>query len=159
MITFESFSQSDTEDFGRKMGQTAICGEVYALIGGLAAGKTALARGFARGLEIDGSINITSPTFGIVNEYSGRLPMYHFDVYRIKHIQEMEDTGYEEYFWGGGVCLVEWADIIEELLPDDAIFVRFERYADYGENYRRISVYTNRHPGLEPGSHMGGNEE
>jgi tRNA threonylcarbamoyladenosine biosynthesis protein TsaE len=140
MIIFESFSQSDTEDFGRKMGQAATRGEVYALIGGLAAGKTAFARGFARGLDIDERIDITSPTFGIVNEYAGRLPMHHFDVYRIKHIQEMEDTGYEEYFWGGGVCLVEWADIIEELLPDDAIFVRFQRQDDKGEDYREITI-------------------
>ena len=138
MTIFESFSQSDTEEFGRKMGQAAAQGEVYALIGGLAAGKTAFARGFARGLAIEA--DITSPTFGIVNEYTGRLPLYHFDVYRINHIREMEDTGYEEYFWGGGISLVEWADIIEELLPDDAIFVRFERLADHGENYRRIEV-------------------
>lgn len=122
------------------MGQAATRGEVYALIGGLAAGKTAFARGFARGLDIDERIDITSPTFGIVNEYAGRLPMHHFDVYRIKHIQEMEDTGYEEYFWGGGVCLVEWADIIEELLPDDAIFVRFQRQDDKGEDYREITI-------------------
>jgi len=138
MTIFESYSQSDTEEFGREMGQAAMCGEVYALIGDLAAGKTAFARGFARGLGIDA--DITSPTFGIVNEYAGRLPMYHFDVYRIEHIQEMEDTGYEEYFWGNGVSLVEWADIIEELLPRDAVFVRFDRSLERGDNYRKINV-------------------
>jgi len=138
MTIFESFSQTDTEECGRKMAQAARAGEVYALIGELAAGKTAFARGFARGLGIDA--DITSPTFGIVNEYSGILPLYHFDVYRIRHIQEMEDTGYEEYFWGNGVSLVEWADIIEELLPEGAVFVRFERDAGRGEGYRRIEV-------------------
>ena len=137
-IIFESFSQSETEDFGRKMGQAAVGGEVYALVGQLAAGKTAFARGFARGLGIEA--DITSPTFGIVNEYSGRLPLYHFDVYRINHIQEMEDTGYEEYFWGDGISLVEWADIIEELLPTDVIFVRFEKSADHGDNFRRLEL-------------------
>ncbi|MDR2183660.1 MAG: tRNA (adenosine(37)-N6)-threonylcarbamoyltransferase complex ATPase subunit type 1 TsaE [Clostridiales bacterium] len=139
MTIFESFSQSDTEELGRKMGRAATGGEVYALVGGLAAGKTAFARGFARGLGIDA--DITSPTFGIVNEYRhGSLPLYHFDVYRIKHIQEMEDTGYEDYFWGGGISLVEWADIIRELLPPSAVFVRFECDIDRGEDYRRIEV-------------------
>ena len=156
MIIFESFSQSDTEIFGRKTGQAAARGEVYALIGDLAAGKTAFARGFARGLGVDASVDITSPTFGIVNEYVGRLPMYHFDVYRIKHIQEMEDTGYEDYFWGNGVCLVEWADIIEELLPDDAIFVLFERCAKCGDSYRKIAVNNSRRPG--PGSSLTGGD-
>ena len=145
MMIFESFSQENTEDFGRKMGLAATAGEVYALIGDLAAGKTAFARGFARGLGIED--DITSPTFGIVNEYAdfGRLPLYHFDVYRIKQVQEMEDTGYEEYFWGDGVSLVEWADIIEELLPRDAIFVYFERNAAHGENFRKIMVRRGRH--------------
>ena len=138
MTIFESFSQLDTENFGQQMGQAATRGEVYALIGDLAAGKTAFARGFARGLGVDA--DITSPTFGIVNEYSGMLPLYHFDVYRIKHIQEMEDTGYDEYFWGDGVSLVEWADIIEELLPDDSVFVHFERLAGHDNDYRRITV-------------------
>ena len=122
------------------MGQAAMPGEVYALIGDLAAGKTVFARGFARGLGVDESVDITSPTFGIVNEYIGRLPLYHFDVYRIKHIQEMEDTGYEEYFWGNGVSLVEWADIIKELLPVDVVFVRFERIFGHNDNYRKIVV-------------------
>ena len=128
----------DTEGFGRKMGQAAEAGQVYALVGNLAAGKTAFARGFARGLGIEA--DITSPTFGIVNEYNGRLPLYHFDVYRINHIQEMEDTGYEEYFWGHGVTLVEWADIIEELLPREVIFVRFERDVIRGEDFRQITI-------------------
>jgi len=138
MMIFESFSQNDTEDFGRKAALEAKSGKVYALIGDLAAGKTAFARGFARGLGIEA--DITSPTFSIVNEYSGRLPLFHFDVYRIKHVQEMEDTGYEEYFWGSGVSLVEWADIIEELLPQDAIFVRFEKDADKDDNFRKITI-------------------
>jgi len=138
MIIYESFSQKSTEEYGREMARAAMAGQIYALIGDLAAGKTAFARGFARGLGIEA--DITSPTFGIVNEYRGRLPLYHFDVYSIKHIQEMEDTGYEEYFWGDGVSLVEWADIIEQILPTDVIYVNFERDTSLGENYRRIKV-------------------
>jgi len=138
MMIFESFSQTNTENFGREMALAAKSGEIYALIGDLAAGKTAFSRGFARGLGIES--DITSPTFGIVNEYSGRLSLYHFDVYRIKHVQEMEDTGYEEYFWGSGVSLVEWADIIEEILPQNAILVCFERDANKGDDFRRITI-------------------
>jgi len=140
MTIFESFSQKETENFGCKMGQSSKRGEVYALIGDLAAGKTAFARGFARGLGVDANVDITSPTFGILNEYYGRLPLYHFDVYRIEHVDEMYDTGYEEYFWGEGVSLVEWADTIEELLPDESIIIHFTRCADKGDSFRQIEV-------------------
>jgi len=138
MTIYNSFSQENTESLGDKMAQRAAVGAVYALIGDLAAGKTAFARGFARGLGVDAEI--TSPTFGILNEYRGRLPLYHFDVYRICHAQEMEDTGYEEYFYGDGVCLVEWADLIEELLPRGVIYVHFEKDDGQSENFRRITV-------------------
>ncbi|MCL2397661.1 MAG: tRNA (adenosine(37)-N6)-threonylcarbamoyltransferase complex ATPase subunit type 1 TsaE [Defluviitaleaceae bacterium] len=135
-MIFESFSQADTEAFGRQIGLKATAGRVYCLIGQLGAGKTAFARGFARGLGI--TADITSPTFSIINEYTGQLPLYHFDVYRIKHVSEMEDTGYEEYFYGNGVTLVEWADMVEELWPPDAVIVRIERDSTNGEGFRRI---------------------
>ena len=143
MTLFESYSQKSTEELGRMMGLTALPGDVFALIGDLAAGKTAFARGFARGLGVDDDIDIVSPTFGIVNEYNqGRLPLYHFDVYRIQHIQEMEDTGYQEYFFGQGVTLIEWADMIEEILPKGTVYVNIARSRVHGEEYRRIEVTT-----------------
>jgi len=137
-MIFESFSQDNTEEFGRKMGQAATAGEVYCLIGDLGAGKTAFARGFARGLGV--LDDITSPTFAIVNEYSGRLALSHFDVYRINDVTEMEDTGYEDYFYGDGVTLVEWADMVEELWPPGAVVVRIERDAAGDDDFRRIVV-------------------
>ncbi|MCL2753413.1 MAG: tRNA (adenosine(37)-N6)-threonylcarbamoyltransferase complex ATPase subunit type 1 TsaE [Defluviitaleaceae bacterium] len=135
-MIFDSFSQKDTEEFAAELGKKAVTGDFFALIGSLGAGKTAFARGFARGMGIDA--HITSPTFTIVNEYRGALlPLYHFDVYRIANADEMYDTGYEEYFYAGGVCLVEWADMIEEILPPNAIIVRIEQIS---ENGRRITI-------------------
>ena len=137
-MIFESFGQEDTEMFGHNLGEQAVAGQVYCLVGDLGAGKTAFVRGFARGLGIDD--HITSPTFSIVNEYAGRMSLYHFDVYRIEHVADMEDTGYEEYFYGNGVTLVEWADMIEELLPTDGVVVHIDRDATRGEDFRRIVV-------------------
>jgi len=137
-MTFESNSQAQTEQFGREIGQGARCGEVYCLIGELGAGKTAFARGFARGMGIDD--DITSPTFAIVNQYIGRLELFHFDVYRIEDIAEMEDTGYEDCFYGDGVTLVEWADMVRQLWPQGAVVVRIERDAAFGDDFRRIVV-------------------
>ena len=139
-MTFESFSQTDTEDIGRRLAAAAKAGEVYCLIGELGAGKTAFARGFARGLAV--REDVTSPTFAIVNEYIGSLPFYHFDVYRINDPAEMEDTGYEDYFYGGGVTLVEWADMIQELWPKGAVVVRIEKSARLGADFRRIVIDT-----------------
>jgi len=137
-MIYESFSQQDTENIGYKISQGALAGQVYCLIGELGAGKTAFARGFAKGLGI--SENITSPTFSIVNEYIGRLRLFHFDVYRIKNVQEMEDAGYEEYFYGSGVTLVEWADMIEEIWPKDTVIICIERDAVQSDDFRRITV-------------------
>ena len=137
-MTFESNSQTETEDFAAGLAAVAKTGEVYCLIGDLGAGKTAFARGFARGLGIN--THITSPTFAIVNEYKGRLPLYHFDVYRINNPAEMEDTGYEDYFYGDGVALVEWADLIQDLWPEGAAIVRLSRDEARGDNFRRIFV-------------------
>lgn len=135
MVT-ESFSARQTEEIAYKIGKMAKAGDVVCLNGELGAGKTVFAKGFAKGLEI--SNDITSPTFSIINEYSGRLPLYHFDTYRIKSVREMEDTGYEEYFYDNGVCLIEWADIIRELLPENAVFITIAKDLKKGENYRMI---------------------
>ena len=117
-----------TKEFGRTLGAEAQAGSVIALIGDLGTGKTTLTKAIAEGLGVKDVI--TSPTFNIVKQYeSGRLPLYHFDVYRIGDIDEMYELGYEEYFYGNGVCVIEWADIIEELIPQDAVIIEIE----YGE--------------------------
>lgn len=121
-------NEYETKDFGRKLGAEARAGSVIALIGDLGTGKTTLTKAIAEGLGVKDVI--TSPTFNIVKQYeSGRLPLYHFDVYRIGDIDEMYELGYEEYFYGNGVCVIEWADIIEELIPQDAVTIEIE----YGE--------------------------
>lgn len=121
--------EQEARTFGRGLAKKLKPGDVIALIGDLGTGKTTLTKAIAQGLGI--TEMITSPTFTIVQEYSsGRLPLYHFDVYRIKDLEEMYELGYEEYFFGQGVCVVEWADQIEELIPEDSIVIRIE----YGEN-------------------------
>ena len=121
-------SEQETIEYGKRLGQQAAPGQILALTGDLGAGKTTLTKSIAAGLGI--SEMITSPTFTIVKEYhSGRLPLYHFDVYRIGDIDEMYELGYEEYFFGSGVCVVEWADLIEELIPEEAMWISIE----YGE--------------------------
>lgn len=121
-------NQQETEEFGMELGRSAQPGTVIALIGDLGTGKTTMTKSIARGLGVDDVI--TSPTFNIVKEYeSGRLPLYHFDVYRIGDIDEMYELGYEEYFYGRGVSVIEWADLIEDILPEDAMIIRIE----YGE--------------------------
>ena len=135
----ESTSPAQTEALGEKLGQAARAGEIYCLCGDLGVGKTVFTKGFAKGLGVEDVI--TSPTFTIVNEYQGRLPFYHFDVYRISCEEEMDDIGYEEYFFGDGVCLIEWAELIAGLLPPDAVQIRIEKdYAGGDEDYRRITI-------------------
>ena len=113
-------SEQEVEAYGVRLGREARPGQVIALTGDLGAGKTTLTKAIARGLGI--SETVTSPTFTIVKEYrSGRLPLFHFDVYRIGDVEEMYELGYEEYFFGDGVCVIEWADLIEELIPEDAL--------------------------------------
>ena len=112
---------------------------IFCLDGDLGAGKTVFAQGFACGLGISEPVN--SPTFTIVQVYDeGRLPLYHFDVYRIGDISEMDEAGYEDYFFGEGVCLIEWASVIEELIPENAVWIRMERDAQKGFDYRKITV-------------------
>ena len=129
-------NEQEVMEYGFRLGRNAAPGQVIALTGDLGAGKTTLTKAIAKGLGI-GEV-ITSPTFTIVKEYrSGRLPLFHFDVYRIGDIDEMYELGYEEYFFGDGVCVVEWADLIEELIPEDALRISIA----YGEKEEE-RIYT-----------------
>ena len=139
MERIESRSANDTFAFGRKLGEAAVPGQIYCLDGDLGVGKTVLTQGFAAGLGI--TEPVSSPTFTIIQVYEeGRLPFYHFDVYRISDPDEMDEIGYEDCFFGEGVCLVEWAKLIEELLPDNAIRIRIEKDLSQGFDYRLITV-------------------
>lgn len=136
-MIFESNSAEDTFAFGQKLGREAVPGEIICLDGDLGVGKTVFTQGFAAGLGIDDYVN--SPTFNIVKEYEGgRLPLYHFDVYRIGDPSEMEEIGYEDYFYGQGVSIIEWPGQIEELLPKEARWVRIRKDLAKGFDYRRI---------------------
>ena len=130
--------ETETKKFATDVAQTLKKGDVIALVGDLGTGKTTLSKYIAEALGI--TEIITSPTFTIVQEYhSGRLPLYHFDVYRVDDIEEMYRIGYEEYFYGEGVCIVEWADIVEEIIPEDAKVIFIEYGEDEGERlYKRI---------------------
>lgn len=135
----ETNSPEETFEVGRKLGQTARPGEIYMLNGDLGVGKTVFTQGVAAGLGITEHIN--SPTFTIVQVYeSGRLPFYHFDVYRIGDIEEMDEIGYEDYFFGNGLCIVEWAERIKELIPADAKQITIEKNLEKGFDYRRILI-------------------
>lgn len=135
----ESFSPEETYALGKSLGEAAKAGDVFCLNGDLGVGKTVFTQGFANGLEIMEPVN--SPTFTIVQQYDdGRLPLYHFDVYRIGDISEMDEIGYEDCFYGEGVCLIEWSNLIEEILPDRVIRVTIEKDLQKGFDYRKITV-------------------
>lgn len=135
----ETFSPEETFELGKTIGEQAKPGEIYTLTGDLGVGKTVFAQGLARGLGI--TEPISSPTFTIVQIYeAGRLPFCHFDVYRIGDVEEMEEIGYEDYFYGEGVCLIEWADLIKEILPEEAVPIRIEKDLEKGFDYRRITI-------------------
>ncbi|ESL01900.1 hydrolase, P-loop family [Catonella morbi ATCC 51271] len=139
MTVYDSFSEEMTFEIGKKLGEKADKGEIICLEGDLGVGKTVFTKGFAEGLNIEE--NIDSPTFTIVQEYTeGRLPLYHFDVYRIGDISEMDEIGFEDYFFGEGVCLIEWASRIEELIPESAIHIIIEKDMSKGFEYRRVVV-------------------
>lgn len=141
-MKYESYTEGDTYRLGKQMGENAQKGQIFCLSGDLGVGKTVFTKGFAVGLGI--TEPISSPTFTIVQEYEqGELPLYHFDVYRIEDIEEMEEIGYEDYFYGNGVCLIEWAVRIKELLPEDYIQITIEKDLDKGFDYRMISVGEN----------------
>lgn len=135
----ETMSAEETFEIGRKIGEQAKPGQIYTLVGDLGVGKTVFTQGVARGLGI--TEPISSPTFTIIQEYdTGRLPFYHFDVYRIGDIEEMEEIGYDDYFFGEGICLIEWANLIEEIMPKEVIAVTIEKDLDKGFDYRRIGL-------------------
>lgn len=138
-MIFESFCEADTFELGVKIGQEAKPGDVYTLIGDLGVGKTALTKGVAKGLEI--TEPISSPTFTIVQVYDeGRIPFYHFDVYRIGDVEEMDEIGYEDYFYGDGITFIEWANLIEEILPSSYRQIVIEKDLEKGFDYRRITI-------------------
>lgn len=136
---YESFSPEETFALGRKMGEKAQPGMVFTLIGDLGAGKTVFTQGMAAGLGITESVN--SPTFTIMQVYEeGRCPFYHFDVYRIGDVSEMDEIGYEDCFYGEGVCLIEWANLIEEILPEQYTRITICKDMEKGFDYRKIKL-------------------
>ena len=138
-MIIETNSASETLALGEKLGKAAKPGQIYTLNGDLGVGKTVLTQGFAKGLGITEAVN--SPTFTIIQEYTeGRLPFYHFDVYRIGDIEEMEEIGYEDYISGEGVSLIEWSNLIEEILPEQIIEITIEKNLEKGFDYRKITV-------------------
>ena len=135
----ESWSPKETFEIGVRLGQQAQAGQVYTLTGDLGVGKTVFTQGFARGLGIEEPVN--SPTFTILQVYEGgRLPLYHFDVYRIGDVEEMEEIGLEDYIMGDGVSLIEWADLIEEILPEKRRSILIEKDLEKGFDYRKVTV-------------------
>lgn len=138
-IVFESWKAEDTFAYGEQCGQKARKGQIYCLYGDLGVGKTVFTQGFARGLGICEPVN--SPTFTIISEYyDGRLPLYHFDVYRISDPEEMFEIGFDDYLEGEGVTFIEWANLIEELLPENCTCITIEKDLEKGFDYRRITV-------------------
>ena len=137
-MLLESYSIEETKNIAYKIAKKAVKGDIFCLEGELGAGKTSFSQGFAKGLGINDYI--TSPTFTIMNIYESNIPLYHFDVYRIEDIDEMYEIGYEEYFFGDGICLVEWSNLIEELIPNKAIKIIITKDLEKGEDYRRIEV-------------------
>ena len=138
-VIIETKNPEETFALGQEIGRNAKPGQVYTLTGDLGVGKTVFTQGVAAGLGITEPVN--SPTFTIVQVYEeGRLPFYHFDVYRIGDIEEMEEIGYDDYFFGGGICLIEWAELIEEILPEDRISITIEKDFSKGFDYRRITI-------------------
>lgn len=135
----ESLREQDTYDLGKKLGENYKPGDIILLNGDLGVGKTVFTKGFGKGLGIEEPIS--SPTFTIMQIYEqGRLPLYHFDVYRIADPEEMDEIGYEDYFFGKGVCLIEWASLIEELIPEHVTEIQIEKVLEKGFDYRKITI-------------------
>ena len=138
-MVIETWSPKETYALGEKIGREALPGQVYTLNGDLGVGKTVFTQGVAAGLGIQEPVN--SPTFTIVQVYEeGRMPFYHFDVYRIGDVEEMEEIGYQDYFYGEGLCMIEWAQLIEEIIPENARHITIEKDLDKGFDYRRIRI-------------------
>lgn len=144
--SMESNSEKETWEIGNRIAQQCEAGTIVLLHGDLGVGKTVFTKGFAAGLGVEEPVN--SPTFTIIQIYeSGRIPLYHFDVYRIADVEEMDEIGYENYFFGDGVCLIEWAELIRDILPEQCVEVTITKELDKGFDFRRIQV-----TGLEGGS-------
>ena len=138
-MIIETHSEQETWEIGKKLAAQAKPGQIFALIGDLGVGKTIFTKGMAAGLGISEPVN--SPTFTIVQQYdTGRLPLYHFDVYRIGDISEMDEIGYEDCFYGDGVSLIEWSQLIEEILPEHVTEITIEKDLEKGFDYRKIRV-------------------
>ena len=138
-MIIETYSAKETYELGVEIGKKAISGQVYTMVGDLGVGKTVFTQGMARGLEIEEAIS--SPTFTIVQVYDeGRLPFYHFDVYRIGDVSEMDEIGFDDYVYGEGVSLIEWANLIEEILPEERISITIEKNLEKGFDYRKITI-------------------
>lgn len=138
-MVIETYSPAETKRAGYEIGCRVKPGSIYALYGDLGVGKTVFTKGLAEGLGIKEDVN--SPTFTILQIYEdGRIPLYHFDVYRIGDPEEMEEIGYEDYFFGQGVCLVEWANLIDELMPKETVSITIEKNPEKGFDYRRITI-------------------
>ena len=138
-MVIETWSPKETYALGEKIGREALPGQVYTLNGDLGVGKTVFTQGVAAGLGIQEPVN--SPTFTIVQVYEeGRMPFYHFDVYRIGDVEEMEEIGYQDYFYREGLCMIEWAQLIEEIIPENARHITIEKDLDKGFDYRRITI-------------------
>ena len=138
-MVIETWSPKETYALGEKIGREALPGQVYTLNGDLGVGKTVFTQGVAAGLGIQEPVN--SPTFTIVQVYEeGRMPFYHFDVYRIGDVEEMEEIGYQDYFYGEGLCMIEWAQLIEEIIPENARHITIEKDLVKGFDYRRITI-------------------
>lgn len=136
---YETFSAEETRALGKRIGAYANPGDIYTLMGDLGVGKTVFTQGIAEGLGITEAVS--SPTFTIIQTYEeGRMPFYHFDVYRIGDVEEMEEIGYEDYFFGDGLCMIEWANLIEEILPAQRSEVTIEKDLEKGFDYRKITI-------------------
>ena len=141
-IEYDSYSPEDTFEIAKKLGESVSSGDVFCLIGDLGVGKTLFSQGFAKGLGVEEYVN--SPTFTIVQEYYGtderHLTLYHFDVYRIEDPEEMEEIGFTDMIYGDGVSLIEWADMISDILPDEYTRITIEKNLEKGFDYRKILV-------------------
>ena len=138
-MVIETWTPEETFQLGKELGERAKAGDVYTLNGDLGVGKTVFTQGVAAGLGIEEPVN--SPTFTIVQEYEeGRIPFYHFDVYRIGDVEEMEEIGYQDYFYGEGLCMIEWATLIEEIIPANAKQIKIEKDLEKGFDFRRITI-------------------
>lgn len=141
-MIIETFSEKETYELGLKLGKECLAGQVYTLIGDLGVGKTMFVQGFAEGIGTSEYVN--SPTFTIVQVYDdGRIPLYHFDVYRIEDEEEMYEVGFDEYLYGEGVCLIEWADLVKGMIPREHTRIEICKDMEKGFDYRRISIEKN----------------